>query len=338
MAPPTVPRRTLSPAFVALALAAGLLAVLGVAAPASAAPTSVKSFYVSRYSLSWAYDRGCDAGRHDLTAAGAQRRYVVLDFGAMYKNASGTWMLTAFSGADISFPQARDMVAQWARGYWVCVGSDVESVAYVALGTNNSNGQQHITAEAGRRLAGAAKNAYQITTDGVSWYRQARPVGGNDFEDWGRPAWLNGASRAWIDGYNGVSGARPMLNYGAAGGCPTSSVPGVGSCNAGLNAETIWRVSWSGTAYPLPEVYASSGANAKQWRYLSKYAVTAHGSKFFFPGVMAQSGACSQSAAGCPGTGNGPGAAWNQLDTQVNADPATATTPGSPTNIWWGPR
>ncbi|MDC5697464.1 hypothetical protein OO014_09360 [Intrasporangium calvum] len=125
-----------------------------------------------------------------------------------------------------------------------------------------------------------------------------------------------------------------FVNYGGADGCPTTSVPSAGGCNSVFPAETIWRVSWSGLAYPLPEIYTTSGSQASQWKYLSLYSYLNHGSKFTFKGVMTQAGACNQ-AGPCSGTNNGPSTGWSQLNTAVNTDSRTATTPDGPTDIRW---
>lgn len=252
----------------------------------------------------------------------------------MYQRSDGGWNVTAFDGPDLPIYKARNIVQEWAKGYYFGTQSDVQSVAFIGLGTNISGGD--ITYQAGVQLADAAKDAVTNLKAAGNYYNEGRPVGANDFEDWGKGAWLNTASRNWINGYNSWTGRPIFVNYGSASGCPQSSVPSPTSCNPGLNAETIWRVSWSGVAYPLPEIYSTSGANAKQWRYLSRYSYNNHGSKFLFKGVMAQSGACSQ-VGGCAGTDNTPSEAWNQLNNQLNQDPAVDTTPGNPTNIWKGP-
>lgn len=303
--------------------------------PAQAAPLSARTYYVIDFSLQWAYDRGCTAGNADEAEPGTQTRYVLLDFGAMYQDAGGGWNVTAFHGPDFALYKARNMVQEWAKGYYVCTGGDLQSVANVGLGTNNSGGD--VTYAAGVELATKAKGAIANLEAEGSYYQQGRPIGASDFEDWDQGSALNTQSRNWIDGYNSVNDKPRFVNYGAASGCPQSSVPTPTSCNTGLNAETIWRVSWSGAAYPLPEIYATSGANAKQWRYLSKYSIVQKSAgPFYFVGVMAQSGACSQ--VGCPaGTDNTPTEAWNQLETQLDQDPAIEMQPGAPTNIWWGP-
>lgn len=318
------------PLLMLMALIGAVIVQLPAANVATAAPPSSKSFYVTGYSTSWAYNRGCDLGTQDLNTSGTQRHVMVLDFGAMYLNSSGTWMVTAFSGADFSLGSARVMVQEFGHGYWVCTGSDLSSTAYAGLGTNNSAGT--ITSAAGKALAAQAYNAYTYLNNN---YNQAFGIGADDFESWGKGSSNATAARNWIDGYNAASNRVFLVNYGSADGCPTGSVPSASSCNPGLPAETIWRVSWSGVAYPLPEIYTTTGTQAKQWRYLSLYSYLNHGSKFFFQGVMSQSGACSQSSTGCSGTDNSPSTAWSQLNTQVDADSRTATDPGAPTDIRW---
>ncbi len=321
-------RRRISLVIIAFIAALALTAV--VATPASAAPASGNSYYVTGYSTSWAYSVGCTLGTADKNLAGTQRHVVVLDFGAMYLSSSSVWMVTAFQGADFSLASARVMVQEFAHGYWVCTGSDTTSTAYVGLGTNNSWGT--ITASAGAALAVQANTAWN-TIQNNGWI-QGFAIGANDFESWNQSSSSATAARAWIDGYNGVSSKPFFVNYGSADGCPTAAMPSAGSCNVGLPAETIWRVSWSGVAYPLPEIYVTTGAWAKQWRYLSLYSYVNHGGRFSFQGVMTQSGACAQ-VGGCPGADNSPSTGWSQLNTQVNADSRTATTPGAPTDIRW---
>jgi len=220
------------------------------------------------------------------------------------------------------------MAEQFAKGYWVGTGADVTSSLYVAIGTNNSAGT--VTSGAGAALARVAKTGW-ATADANGW-TQAHTIGANDFEAWGHPASSSTAAAQWLSGYNGTSGRVFLVNIGSADGCPTASVPSAGSCNAGLNAETIWKVSYSGAAYPMPEIYTTSSSQAKQWKYLSLYALAKHSRKLTFLGVLTQSGACGTS---CPGADNTPATGWNQLYKQLHSDKRTATTPGAPTDIDW---
>jgi hypothetical protein len=51
-------------------------------------------------------------------------------------------------------------------------------------------------------------------------------------------------------------------------------------------------------AQAVPEIYLSTGANARQWQTLSKYSALKKGSRIDFSGVMTQYGACQQ-RGGC---------------------------------------
>ncbi|MFI6427300.1 peptidase inhibitor family I36 protein [Promicromonospora sp. NPDC050880] len=295
--------------------------------PFVTAPPSHASYYVSVQDTSWAYDTGCTMGTRDASRAGTQTTVVVLAFGKTTLGSDGVHVLSYFGGADRQFSAARQMVVAMGKGYDDCTGSDTASRLRIGLGTNNTPGSA-LTGAAGAALATAAKNA----AADLAGYPQATAWGANDFEAWGSTSGLNSQSRAWLNGYNGVSGRPPLVNFGSADGCPTTSVPSAGSCNPGLTADTIWYVSTSGAAQPLPEIYTTSGSQAKQWKFLSLYAY-GKGAKLTFPGVMSQRGACDQ--RGCEGTDNSPTASWLQLDEQVDSDSRTATTPGAPTSIYW---
>ncbi|GAB2489466.1 hypothetical protein GCM10027063_33470 [Promicromonospora xylanilytica] len=295
--------------------------------PFLTAPPSHASYYISVQDTGWAYDTGCTMGTRDANRSGTQTTVVVLAFGKTTLSSSGVHLLSYFGGTDRRFSAARQMVVAMGKGYDACTGADTASRLRIGLGTNNTPGSA-LTAAAGAALATAAKNA----AADLASYPQATAWGANDFEAWGSTSGLNAQSRTWLNGYNGVSGRRPLVNFGSADGCPTTSVPSAGSCNPGLTADTIWYLSTSGAARPLPEIYTTSGSQAKQWKYLSLYAY-ARGAKLTFPGVMSQRGACEQ--RGCTGTDNTPAASWLQLNEQVDGDSRTATDPGAPTSIYW---
>lgn len=321
-------------ALVTTLIASSIAFVVVTATAADAAPLSARSYYVKGgFNGNWAYQAGCTAGTADLQMDGKQTRVVVLDFGALTVAADGSGTFSGF-GDPMSIADARAMVVQWAEGYWTC--TDTTSVAYIALGTNNSGGT--LTSAAGARLAQAVNTAVSDVSGGVDYYLQARPIGGIDFEDFDEygstSTTLNAKSIAFLNGYN-ANTAYSVVNFGAASGCPSASAPSATSCNPPLQAETIYQVSWSGAAYPLPEIYNTSGTNAEQWRYLSRYGYNKHSGQYFstFMGVMAQSGVCSQQG-GCSGTDNDPSTAWTQLNSALHEDPVIAVSPWAPTNIW----
>jgi hypothetical protein len=307
----------------------------GGAVANAAAPPKARSYYVTEYNKTWAYNRGFALGQEDLALSGTQNHVAILDFGSMYVKSS-VWYVTAFSGSDFTLSKAADMVYEFGRGYYFGAGSDRTSYVRVGLGTNNSGGT--VTAAAGAALAAQAKRIDGLFRANLT-KRQAYAVGANDFESWGS----NSAASSWIDGYNAYSGRPMFLNYGSADGCPTGSIPTANSCNSGLRAETIWKVSWSGAAYPVPEIYTTNSSQAKQWKYLSLYAKNQHGNLFTFRGVMSQHRACEQrdplrqdnSARGCPGLNNTPATAWTQLRTQLDTNPKAQASIEGPTDIRW---
>lgn len=186
------------------------IAIIAAATPAQAAPPQARSWYITSYSPSWAYDRGCNLGAQDLGDAGKQTHYVVLDFGAMY-DAGSDFKFTAFGGPDMTMSQAKDMIVEYSRGYFLCTGSDTTSELFIASGTNNSGGD--ITYAAGSRLAVLARSAgNQIENAGYDG--QVHPIGASDFESWGAGASRATASRNWIDGYNATSQRPLFVNYG----------------------------------------------------------------------------------------------------------------------------
>ena len=153
---------------------------MGANTPAQAAPSSARSFYVYQYALVGRTTEVADAGSGDASEAGAQKHYVVLDFGAMYQNSGGTWMVSAFGGTDFSMSKAREMAEHWAEGYWTCTGGDHTSVAYVGIGTNNSGGD--ITSAAGAHLASVVTNGNDDLHGTPNYYDQGRIMGADDFE------------------------------------------------------------------------------------------------------------------------------------------------------------
>lgn len=94
----------------------------------------------------------------------------------------------------------------------------------------------------------------------------------------------------------------------------------------------IWYVSWAGPNWPLPEIYTTSGSQAKQWKYLSLYAYTKHGSKMNVIGSLTQYLACN---GGCTGTNNTASAGWSQLYDQLNSDSRITDTTLHSTDIDW---
>jgi len=311
-----------------IAALVAVVTVLGVAAAAMspaeavtapAAPASSRSYYMT--SATGAYTLGCNLGTQDNNLGGTQHHVAVLDFGAMTLSGS-SWTFSAFSGAAMTPAQVAGAAEQFGRGYWVCTNGDISSTAIVAIGTNNSGGT--ITTAAGSTMGTTA-----VTLD--NWLSantgQTYGAGANDLESFGFTSSMNAAVKAWVNGYNATNQTLAMYNFGAADGCPSTTPPAATSCNAGLQAETIWYVSWYGSDFPLPEIYNTKGTNAGQWRFLDHYSVTAHGGKMDFTGVTTQWHACGSPAAPALGSAcNKPGDGFKQLYEALNNDSVTTDT------------
>jgi hypothetical protein len=73
---------------------------------------------------------------------------------------------------------------------------------------------------------------------------------------------------------------------------------------------------------PIPQIYATSGVNARQWQQLDLYGAIHHGDGMYFYGAMSQHAACFQ-MGGCNRTNNTPQQAHDQLLWHLNTDGRT---------------
>lgn len=265
------------------------------------------SYYVQTASSQDAYNMGCLLGQIDLNLPGAQDRLVILDFGQPWyeNNAYGTIIFRIGGVGDFTFASMDTITAMakgWASGYWSCTGSDKASHLTLGIGTSNylradiantTHAYQH-----GRLWA-------QMVLSVNSWLAeqgyaaQVYAAGANDMElSWATPA----LTRAWVDGFNAYdNGSAIYYNYGACEGCPQSYYSSYDQW-VGYNGWTpadLWYISWGvQPAWVVPEIYLSTGANARQWQTLSKYAAVKKGLRIDFSGVLTQYGACQQ-RGGC---------------------------------------
>jgi hypothetical protein len=135
----------------------------------------------------------------------------------------------------------------------------------------------------------------------------ARVDGGWDAE----PSWSTARNaELWMQGYNAVPGRRPLHDNFSADGCPRDTAIG-GRCNNGWTQYHLWRLAWEyDPALPMPQIYATSGVNARQWQKISEYGARVHNDPMVFSGAMSQYAACKQAGAnGCRKVDNTPQAA-----------------------------
>jgi hypothetical protein len=171
-------------------------------------------------------------------------------------------------------------------------------------------------------------------------------IGALDAENATTSGWNTAATtRAWVDAYmNGQNGCTPgqginacLYNFGSAN-CGYSSTNQY--CGyADWYKDDIWYISAgakrSGDSYPfvaaLPEIYNTSGANARQWQSVSLYGVITPGKrKLYFVGPMTEKQACDQVVAAggsCTGIDNPPSTGYSQLYYELSKDTRTAQSP-----------
>jgi hypothetical protein len=294
-------------------------------AHAQAAPAPTTSRYMATVDGATLYNEGCAQGQ------AADNGIVILDFGQPWAqdgvygtilfDAGGTFASTA----DIEFA-----VEQLLAGYWVCSPSST----FLRLGIGTSNYRGATGAAHGQAWGSLVDAVAGWISLPPSYASQEAARGANDLE----MGWNSAdASHGWADGYAAVTNT-PYYNYGDCEGCPTAGtvlgIPGW-TINNGWTQEDVWYVSYGVLpAYPLPEIYLTSGVNAAQWRQLSLYARANHGSPIYFLGALTQFQACL-AGGGCPGANNRPSDGWAQLYDALNSDWRTAQQLNWSSDIAW---
>ena len=320
-------------------LATALLHVRAASAVQTKPPTTT-SWYVYITSdesdqtfRDWMYNTGYQAGQTDLNLAGTQTSLSILDFGQPWDSGGvyGTWSFNGTYGRFLSNALILDGLKQFALGYYYGTGADTTSTMKVIAGTNNYGSKS--TYAHGQAWA-------QMVNDFGTWLSQNSPGSqvaaraGDDIE----PDFSSATSaRSWVNGYTSLwTSPYYLYNYGAASGCRTSGTTSTaGACNNGWTQADVQYVSWGASpAWPLPEIYATSGSNAKQWQQISLYSYLAAGSRMSILGPLSERQACIQ-RGGCTGIDNTSDQAWSQMWTELNNDSRTAQSMTYSTDIKW---
>jgi hypothetical protein len=307
-------------ALLAIAAIAGI--AFAAAPPAAAAPANTVSYYMDSVSTSYLYGLGFAVGRRVRDGSLPQRVLVILDYGAQTRNASGTWgSKTVDQGAFRTMAQLRSAVQAYGRGFYYGTGTNRTGHLRLVLGTNNSI-RSTVTTTGGQIWATSINriNEY-FRTHGVVGFRMANQVtaqGGNDIESGfcDCPA----ASRAWANGYSGVS-HQLYFNFGDCAGCP-STFTGIGTTRTSRTwtVDDEYYVSWGApAAFPLPEIYLRSGQMAAQWERIAEYGHNRYGVTMRFLSSLTQHGSCLQGRCTVGGPlDNTPDAGWGQLWRALN--------------------
>ena len=308
-----------------VALLVGRLLGPGGQEVAQAAPVATTSRYMATVDGPTLYNEGCSQGR------AAENGLAILDFGQPWiqNGAYGTILFDGF-GTFATTAQIEAAVEQFLSGYWNCS----PGTTFLRLGIGTSNFHGETSGGHGQAWAGLVTAVSTWIDTPPSFAAQEAARGANDFEmGWNTAA----ASRAWADGFSAAT-SLPYYDYGDCEGCPTGGgvlgVPGA-LVNNGWTQEDVWYVAYGApSAYPVPEIYLTSGTNAAQWQQLSLYAYVNHAGAMHFLAALTQSQACL-SGGGCFGADNTPDQGWSQLSNALNADARTAQVLDWVSDVTW---
>jgi hypothetical protein len=293
-----------------------LAAVLCAAAIGSAAGChkplnyETNSYYMALTSEADAAALGC----YNSDKAGR----MTLFFGAP-TTLNGIPAATVWGAPDRDVNQIGQTVVDFVRGYAYC---RTNPGLRLLIGVGTSNSAVDGKADDWLYLHGQAwATMVRRVSDVVNtyWPGTAQIFGAYDFE----PSWSSPwKAHHWMAGYDSMPGRPGLYANASADGCPTQTADN-GPCNNGWNQGWVWHVGWEiDAALPFPQIYATSGVNARQWQLIDLWATTAAGDGMFFFGTMSQYGACQQTG-GCAGTDNPPHRAWDFLTWWLATDART---------------
>jgi hypothetical protein len=280
-------------------------------APAAGARWTNHSYYVGSPSRDRIRRLGCDQG-------GMQGR-MSLFFGAPVAVGGGVGA-TLWGGSDQTTSQVGEMIKDFVRGYVLCRRSP-NSQLFVGMGTSTSA----IDNKSDAWLAVHGRHWANVVVAVNAWAEHHYPGAVRVYGAWDpEPSWSSyHKAERWMRGYAGASGVRGLQVHASADGCPRDTSDN-GACNNGWRQDHLWRLAWRfDPALPMPQIYGTSGVNARQWQRIDEYGARHHGDGMVFYGVMSQFGACLQ-VGGCRGTNLRPEQAHNFMLWYLNANPLTA--------------
>ncbi len=230
-----------------------------------------------------------------------------------------TYGATLWGGANRTVPQIGELIKDFVRGYAWC-RRDSRRQALVGMGTSNSG----LDTKADAWIAGHGGTWANVVRSVSEWVNRTYPGIAQVYGAWdAEPSWsAYRKADMWMQGYNGYPGNRPVHAHFSADGCPRDSANG-GGCSNGWSQHGIWRLSWwYDPALPMPQIYATSGVNARQWQKIDEYGARHHNDGMVFGGLMTQHRACQQKS-GCKGISNLPHQGHDQLLSTLNANQLT---------------
>jgi hypothetical protein len=300
----------------ALTSAAGLALILLAwrVPPTQAAtfPGYTTAWYISQPSTSWAYTKGCELGTAVYNGTKPGDSFVVLDFFTQFYSSTSGWGVEYDDHVFHSISLIESVVKEFAHGYWICTSSDTSAQVTIGMGTRNIWWPSTLTVAQVATRGTEWANAVWATQQSLGSYAsQATVVGAIDAElSWATYDYTS----AWAQAYSDA-GHQYYVNYGDAAGCPP-----YGSCNNGYSQSKVYNLTWGIlAAFPFPEIYTTSGSQAKEWQQIDLWAYNHGKSLMNFMGTLTQQEACAQK--GC--TTNSPSTGWSQLITQLQSNTHT---------------
>ena len=285
--------------------------VLGAAGACHRPPSAeTTSYYMARTSASDAAQLGCyNAGKSGR---------MTLFFGAP-TSVNGFPGATVWGAPNLNVYQVGQTVMDFVRGYAYC-RTDPNHRLLIGIGTSNSavddDSDDWLYAH-GRLWGSMVRDVATWVATYYPWHAQI--YGAYDFE----PSWSSPwKAHHWMAGYDGTPGRPALYANASADGCPTQTATG-GACDNGWNQGWVWHNGWEfDSALPFPQIYATSGVNARQWQLIDLFATTHLRDGMYFYGSMAQWSACQQ-VGGCDGTDNTAHRANDLLVWWLATDPRT---------------
>lgn len=318
-------------AVVLVAIALGVATAVGAPTPpppasatpaapgVAAAPDSPTALPTSYYNRSYYMSDGDFAAARNLGCAnGDKTGRMTLFFGAP-TDVSGTYGSTMWGAPNRTAQQVGAIVKEFARGYAWCRRSPSYTL-FIGVGTSNST----IDSRSEVWLRAHGKTWASMVRDLRAWSDTYHRGYFSIYGAWdAEPSWSTyNKAEHWMYGYNSQPGRVGVHVNNSADGCAQYSSNNA-SCNNGWNQYWMWRLSWQyDPALPIPQIYTTTGSQARQWHQIDLYGVS-RGDGLYFYGVMSQYAACSRPGTSCPGTDNTPREAHDYLLWYSNTHPAT---------------
>ncbi len=331
-----------------LSLPAGVIAGFGATPVAAAtAPHSFLSNYVENLSYSDWNNWGCAQAEYSAE----QHVYsmdLILDFGnAVDRNGEyGTTLplTNTFAQWDSGTTSGiRFLIANFLSGYWNCHDTATYGVApyinlMVGIANSGTNGLSDSTNASWMAEVIAAVNNWisSLGREGVETANGAMDIEMEYGSYSTTVAYEKDVLAGSCNDSGQCSGLIPVYDFGEAD-CSQQGYSANSACGVyGWKQWQVLDVSYGETgAFPLPEIYNTTGAQATEWYWISKGGIQTGYGPLYFDAELTQYTACTQLAdahyggnvgEACPGTDNMPAAGWNQLYNAIYDD--SSTRPG----------